>query len=85
MIDQLLLNISLLEKDVMREHKKQIDKWGVQDVSPFEWMCFLTEEVGELAQAISECEYRGGKEEDVYKEAIQVASLSLKIAEMYLA
>ena len=68
---------------VVAEHEHQIEKWGVQSKSPFEWMTNLTEEIGELAQAITEAEYNNGCLEDVRKEAIQVATLALKIAEMY--
>jgi NTP pyrophosphatase (non-canonical NTP hydrolase) len=46
-------------------------------------MIYLTEEVGELAEAISEFEYRGGEKENIKKEAIQVATLAAKIAEMF--
>jgi NTP pyrophosphatase (non-canonical NTP hydrolase) len=69
---------------VMEESRRQVEKWGVQDHSAFEWMVFLTEENGELAQAISENYYRGGSLEAVVKEAVQVATLALKIAEMYI-
>jgi NTP pyrophosphatase (non-canonical NTP hydrolase) len=69
---------------VKRESTEQIKKWGIQDHTPFEWMIYLTEEHGELAKAISEYEYRNGSAEDVVAEAIQVATLSLKIAEMYM-
>jgi len=71
--------VALLEE----ENQAQLKKWGVQIASPPEWMLFLTEEVGELAQAIAEHEYRQGSKEDVIKEAVQVATLALKIVEMY--
>jgi hypothetical protein len=58
---------------VIAENLRQVEKWGIQDHSPFEWMIFLTEEHGELAQAISENYYRAGSLEDVVKEAVQVA------------
>lgn len=80
--DKMLLSDENLVPAIFRENEHQIEKWGVQERSPFEWMCFLTEEVGELAEAISEHEYREGRAEDIYKEAIQVATLTLKIAEM---
>lgn len=67
------------------EGERQVKKWGVQDRDPMEWLCYLTEEVGELAEAIAENRYRGGLVEDVEKEAIQVATLAAKIAEMYHA
>ena len=70
---------------VMNEHGHQLDKWGAQRCSPFEWMTYLTEEVGELAQKISDHAYgREVTENEVLTEAIQVATLALKIAEMYL-
>lgn len=65
-----------------REDKAQRNKWGVQTHSMFEWLTYTTEELGELAQAISEFEYRNGSADDVIKEATQVATLCLKIATM---
>jgi len=65
------------------ENHKQVEKFGIQDRSPFEWMAYITEEVGELAQAISEFEYRNGTPGAVIKEAIQAATLCLKVAEMF--
>lgn len=82
-IDQQLKDSSKLFKDVFLENAKQISKWGIQSRTPFEWMTYLTEEVGELAKAINEREYRDGLDSEVYKEAIQVTTLALKIAEMY--
>lgn len=70
---------------VFEEGKRQVRKWGIQTRTPFEWMCYLTEEVGELAKAISEYAYREGTTERIRKEAIQVATLALKIAEMATA
>ena len=70
---------------VMAEHLRQLRKWGVQNHSPFEWLAFATEEIGELSNAISEHHWRGGHPEAVAKEAIQAATLCLKIAEMYLS
>lgn len=71
-------------EDIFSEHERQLEKWGIQDVTPFEWMCYLTEEVGELAEAISEREYRSGSAEHIIGEAIQVATLAAKIASMYI-
>uniref|UniRef100_A0A6M3LSQ5 NTP pyrophosphohydrolase MazG putative catalytic core domain-containing protein n=1 Tax=viral metagenome TaxID=1070528 RepID=A0A6M3LSQ5_9ZZZZ len=72
-----------LKSLVLHENLRQLEKWGVQDHEPFEWLGFATEELGETAQAIGEFCYRGGLAEDVVKEAIQTATLMLKIAEMY--
>ena len=68
---------------IQNENERQLLKWGIQTHSPFEWLTYTTEELGELAQAISEHEYRDGTKEAVVKEAIQVATLALKIAEMF--
>lgn len=68
---------------ILLESERQLKKWGIQDHSPFEWMAYITEEVGELAKAISEFEYRKGSREEISKEAIQVATLCLKLVEMY--
>jgi len=85
--DQQLVKIGVLKESVENENFRQIAKWGVQVQSPFEWQVFLMEEVGELSEAICDRVYQRGKDGihasgDVYKEAIQVATLALKIAEM---
>lgn len=64
---------------VQIEHWNQVKKWGIQRRSLFEWMTYLTEEVGELAEAISEHEYRGGNAIEIEKEAVQVSALACKI------
>lgn len=68
---------------VIDESEKQIGKWGIQTHTPFEWMTITTEELGELAKAIADFEHRDGDKKDIIKEAIQTATLCLKIAEMY--
>jgi len=81
--DQLLEHSKGLFREVLHESIRQIDKWGIQEHTPFEWMTYITEEVGELAQAISEYEYRDGPRNNIVQEAVQVATLALKVAEMY--
>lgn len=81
--DECLYDNKWILKCISVENGRQLDKWGVQSVSAFEWMTYLTEEVGELAEAISEHEYRNGRKEQIVKEAIQVATLALKIAEIF--
>jgi len=69
---------------VYKEHDFQIRKWGWQHHSIYEWLAFATEELGEVSAVICDYEYdRGGKQEDIVKEAIQAATLLLKIATMY--
>lgn len=79
-----LKDLDKLIQLIKAENKHQIEKWGIQNHTIFEWLTFITEELGELANAISEEKFRNGSKEDVVNEAIQTATLSLKIAEMYL-
>jgi NTP pyrophosphatase (non-canonical NTP hydrolase) len=83
--DQCLHSLPILVDKIYQENERQVEKWGIQECTPAEWMLFATEEVGELAGAIAEHEYRGAADkEEIVKEAIQAATLILKIAEMYL-
>lgn len=84
LMDEKLKMLELLTDLVKEENSRQLVKWGVQVRTPFEWLAYLTEEVGELSQAISEEYYRKGNNTQVRDEAIQVATLALKIAEMYV-
>lgn len=81
--DRCFKNFDWILDKIMEENAKQVEKWGVQAHSAFEWLTYTTEELGELAKAISEHEYREGTKEKVMSEAIQVATLALKVAEMY--
>ncbi len=83
MKDLELRNPELFEM-IKEESLRQIRKWGIQDRDPFEWLAYITEELGELSCAISEYEYRGGLQSEVVNEAVQVATLALKIAEMFI-
>lgn len=77
-------------KDVaalLDEDARQVAKWGIQDRSPFKWLAYLVEEVGELAEAIIEADCKGGDLnkkalDQIHKEAIQAATLARKIAKM---
>ena len=82
--DQMLINSTLLMELVGAENMRQVKKWGIQTLTPFEWLTFTTEELGELAEAISKQQYRNGTVNAVIQEAIQVATLALKIADMYI-
>lgn len=80
--DRALVFIKELMSLVYSENLAQISKWGVQEHNLFLWGNFLAEEVGELHTAIAEFNFRNGSREDIEKEAVQVATLALKIAEM---
>ena len=72
-------------KKIQNENSNQLLKWGIQTHTSFEWLTYTTEELGSLAKAIGEYEYRDGTREKIVSEAIQVATLALKIAEMFEA
>lgn len=81
--DKMLIDHKWIFDVLMGENQNQLQKWGIQTHSAFEWIAFTTEELGSLSKAVSEYEYRRGPILDVVNEAIQVATLALKIAEMY--
>ena len=81
--DLMLLKTTWWIKAIVDEHSRQLAEWGIQTHSAFEWLTYTTKELGSLAKAIGEHEYRGGSKERVVDEAIQVATLALKIAEMF--
>ena len=80
--DEQFKHTKILLKSVVEENNRQLAIWGVQSHTLPEWLMYLVEEVGELAKAISEFMYRGEKSGNIYDEAIQVATLAMKIAEM---
>jgi NTP pyrophosphatase (non-canonical NTP hydrolase) len=67
---------------VREEDQKQRAKWGGQCHTPAEWLMFLNEETGELAEAIADWWFRDGELQAIELEAIQAATLALKIAQM---
>jgi len=71
-------DIFLIEK----ESARQFELHGIQRASPFEWLSYLVEEVGELAKAITEFDRGMEFKAKISEEAIQVATLALKIAKM---
>lgn len=81
--DKCLSKDSWIIKKIQNENISQLSKWGIQVHSAFEWLAYLTEEIGELSKSISEYEYRDGTKDEIIKEAIQVATLALKIAEIF--
>lgn len=70
---------------VRMESARQIGLHGIQERHPLEWLAFLSEEFGEVSKAINDAVYKKGPLCDVVSESIQVATLALKIAEMYRA
>ncbi len=85
--DKRLNTFKELFDKVKCENIIQLKKWGVQTKTAFEWLSYLTEEIGELSQAIQDSQYEKDSatinNEHVIAEAIQAATLALKIAEMF--
>lgn len=77
-----LFSLNGLSNALAQESHEQLLKWGIQKHTLPEWLMYTIEELGELANAISEFMYRKGKPQEIFFEAIQVATLALKIAEM---
>ena len=80
MFKDLLLTKETLDdliKDVEKENINQINKWGIQTHSMCRWVTITAEEFGSIAKAVL-----NEDKDRVYAEAIQVATLCLKIAEM---
>ncbi len=77
-------DLDWLIQEVTKEGERQVGKFGVQEVSPFEWLAWVGEEFGELSKAIIKyTRYNDVEVTNVITEAIQVSTLALKIAEMY--
>lgn len=80
----LILATRIMDK-VFDENTRQIEKWGVQDHNETEWLAITAEEFGEMSKAIVDYHFALGSPSLVVKEAIQTATLCLKIAEMFSA
>lgn len=69
---------------VISEMDKQDSKWGLdRDQHPYVWQTILTEEVGELAQAILHDDFGGSHAGTAREEAVQIAAVALQIIEYY--
>lgn len=74
--------------EVLLEREQQVVLWGMQSFEdPSRWLGILTEEVGEVAEAINETvlenatkKHKGGLE-NIKKELIQVAAVAISAIE----
>ncbi|SOK58393.1 hypothetical protein [Yersinia phage fHe-Yen9-04] len=70
--------------DVLAEMNSQDEKWGAdRNQHPFLWHVILSEEVGEVAQAILHDEFGGDHAGTAREELVQVAAVALQIIEQY--
>jgi NTP pyrophosphatase (non-canonical NTP hydrolase) len=63
------------------EQHRQLEKWGLQNHHPHVYMSILTEEVGEVAQAILKTEGEGQTKtwDDVIEELVQVQAVAMSM------
>ena len=68
---------------IIAERIQQDKKWGQQDHLPIEWLGILSEEVGELAQAIVNRHFSKSADDglQIQLELIQVAAVARSIWE----
>ena len=74
-------------ESIKQERQSQVQKWGVQNHSPLEWLSILGEEFGEVSKAICEAHFHdrfypnGETWDDVKRELVQVAAVCVAMIE----
>ncbi len=63
---------------IRAERERQNKKWGEQNHDDYRWLAILTEEVGELAQAILHDEFGGSHAGTAKTELIHVAAVAVQ-------
>ena len=78
---------SVIFDDIDDERERQIQKWGIQQHHALEWLAILTEEVGEMSQAVIEG-WRARSEEQenhtlkaLRDELVQIAAVAVAALE----
>lgn len=74
----IMTNLENVLSLVLAEYDRQNIKWGKQDHDNYHWLAILTEEVGELAQAILHDEFGGSCAGNVQIELIHVAAVAVQ-------
>lgn len=63
---------------IRAERERQNKKWGEQNHDDYRWLAILTEEVGELAQAILHDEFGGSHAGTAKNELVHVAAVAVQ-------
>ncbi len=63
---------------VRAERERQNKKWGEQNHDDYRWLAILTEEVGELAEAILHNEFGGHAAGNTQTELVHVAAVAIQ-------
>jgi NTP pyrophosphatase (non-canonical NTP hydrolase) len=64
-------------RDIVKERRNQDKKWGEQNHDDYTWHAILTEEIGEVSQAILHDRFGGAAAGTVRAELVQVAAVAL--------
>jgi NTP pyrophosphatase (non-canonical NTP hydrolase) len=72
MIDKFVLDL------ILKERKRQDEKWGEQNHDDYKWLAILTEEIGELSQAILHTEFGGYANGNAPIELIQAVAVGIQ-------
>ena len=64
-------------RDIVEERRNQDKKWGEQNHDDYIWHAILTEEIGEVSQAILHDRFGGAAAGTVRTELVQVAAVAL--------
>lgn len=77
--EQVLGQAVIIVPDVLAEVKRSLDKFGVQDRHPFEWLAILSEEFGEASKEVCEFGFGGDIQPlvNLRTELIQVAAVAI--------
>lgn len=65
---------------IFNELRRAEEKWPNWPAAGFEALAIVTEELGELAQAMLQYKHEGGDPERIRQEAIQVAAMGIRFA-----
>jgi NTP pyrophosphatase (non-canonical NTP hydrolase) len=64
--------------DISVERERQYRKWGVQEHDDLIWLAILTEEVGEVSQAILQSRFGGDHAGTEYTELVEAVSVGIQ-------
>lgn len=62
---------------INQERDRQNAKWGVQNHDDYRWLAILSEEVGELAEAMLHTEFGGPASGEEQTELVHVAAVAV--------
>ncbi len=69
---------------IREERQRQQEKWGNQDHNDFVWLAILSEEVGELSEAVLHDMFGGDAKGMSAKELLHVAAVAVQWLELIL-